>query len=61
MNDYPGIWMGVCESCLTNYSVIPHPYNAKNFPGPDDWVEEFNCPVCRGNIEWTFGALGNHQ
>lgn len=58
MTDYPGFWHGVCENCLTNFSAIPHPNNAKNFPGPEDWAEQINCPVCRKNLEWTFNTLG---
>ncbi len=58
MFNLPGIWMGVCESCLANYAVWPNPEKAANFPGPDDWVEPIACPVCRGNIEWAFNTLG---
>lgn len=61
MFNLPGIWMGVCESCLANYAVWPNPEKAANFPGPDDWVEEINCPVCWGDLHWEKVGLGGQQ
>ena len=53
-----GIWMGTCDSCRTNCAVWPHPDKADNFPGPDDWVEPINCPVCWGDIHWSQIGIG---
>lgn len=46
------VWAGHCESCLTNFDVIPYPDRSEFFPDLEEWAEPINCPVCWGDLHW---------